>query len=419
MKEDITKALMNLHERTGKEWIDLKSIYKEVEKIRGVPNANDGASIRRTIETYTKGFNKFCGTELYISFKKGSGLYKSCAYDRYKFINNMKIGESFKLNQLMQIFKISGQSGMMKTNLLNALVLVTAEHNGIYDDTIVENGTIQYTGEGQIGNQTITKNNKTLYYSKENNIPVYLFSKDKTRRYTFEGKVELYDNPYQVPEKDVKENERLVWKFPLKVIYNDVEEQDDFVKKISYEIMEIENRLFSDNNENLCELRVVEGPLNIRKYRKTGKHVQRSNKPDYIAQEIIKSQQGFINEKYVFENELQRLCKEEANEQVKLMEEFFYNKKENEGFDILSFEKDKEGNYIEKYIEVKSTKGNEGTPIDITVEEVEFAKEHIDSYYLYRIINSDSDKRYLKIVKGKELLKNFDFIPVSYKIFSK
>ena len=91
MKEDITKALINLHERTGKEWIDLKSIYEEVQAIRGVPNVNEGASIRRTLETYTKGFDTFGGEELYESYEKGSGLYKSCAYERYKFIKNINI----------------------------------------------------------------------------------------------------------------------------------------------------------------------------------------------------------------------------------------------------------------------------------------------------------------------------------------
>lgn len=419
MKEDITKALMNLHEKTGKEWIELKSIYQEVEKIRGVPNVNGGASIRRTLETHTKGFDAFEGLELYKSYEKGSGLYQSCAYEKYKFINNINIGDSFTLDQLMKIFRISGQSGMMKTNLLNALVLITSENNGIYDDSIVENGTIQYTGEGQIGDQTITKNNKTLFYSRESNIPIYLFSKDVKRKYTFEGRVELYNEPYQVNEKDIKGNERLVWKFPLRVIYQDIADEDSTVKEISYEIVEIENKFFSETNVEQGELKYIEGPLNIRKYRKTDKHIQRGSKPDFIAQEIIKNKNGVINEKYIYENEIQRLYEEEAYEQVKLMEEFFANKKENEGLDILSFEKDEEGQYIEKYIEVKSTKGNEGTPIDITIDEIEFAKAHLSNYYLYRIIYSDSNKRYLKIVKGKELLDNYNFVPVAFKIYSK
>ena len=87
---------------------------------------------------------------------------------------------------------------------------------------------------------------------------------------------------------------------------------------------------------------------------------------------------------------------EEAQEQVRKMEEFFNNKKENEGFDILSFELNENGEYVEKYIEVKSTKGNEGTPIDITSDEIDFAKKHIDNNYLYSIINSQ--------IKGPENL---------------
>ena len=126
------------------------------------------------------------------------------------------------------------------------------------------------------------------------------------------------------------------------------------------------------------------------------------------------------NNQVVYENEIRRLMEEEAQEQVRKMEEFFNNKKENEGFDILSFELNENGEYVEKYIEVKSTKGNEGTPIDITSDEIDFAKKHIDNYYLYRIINSESKYRYLKIVRGKDLFNNTDynFVPTSYKIYS-
>ena len=109
---------------------------------------------------------------------------------------------------------------------------------------------------------------------------------------------------------------------------------------------------------------------------------------------------------------------EDAEEQVKIMEDFFINKKENEGYDVLSFELDESGNYIEKYIEVKSTKGSESTPIDITSDEIDFARKHIDNYYLYRIINSDSKDRYLKIIKGKDYNNDYNFVPTTYKIYS-
>ena len=418
LNEKINNAIMTLHQIHKKEWITLKEIYSEVEFENKNENINP-ATIRDAIEKGCIRSTKFSGNEMYISKEKLSGLYKSIYYEQLKFISNINIGDIFTREQLMAIFKISGQSGMMKTNTLNCLVLTTSEYNGVYEDGVVQNGTIIYTGEGLEGDQSITKNNKTLYESRETNVPVYLFTKDKLRRYIFEGRVELYGEPYQIPEKDINGNERLVWKFPLKVIYNENADEDFTVKEISYEIVEIENKFFSKEESELNELKYVEGPLNIRKYRKTGKHIQRSSKPDFIAQEIIKNKQGVINEKYIYEKELQRLYEEEAHEQIKLMEEFFANKKENEGYDILSFEIGEKGQYVEKYIEVKSTKGNEGTPIDITIDEIDFAREHINNYYLYRIIYSDSDKRYLKIVKGRELLETYNFIPVTFKIYSK
>ena len=335
---------------------------------------------------------------------------------RYELINNFKIGDIFTREQLMAIFKISGQAGMMKTNLLNALVLTTSEES-VYDDSGVENGTIQYTGEGLVGNQSISKNNKTLFNSRETNIPVYLFTKDKKRRYIFEGKVELYDDPYQVMENDSNGEERLVWKFPLRIIYSNDETVDNSIKEISYEIIEISNSISIDDNE---EIIYDDSPLEIRKFRESNidRKINRSKKPDYLAEELVKTKQGKLNEKVIFERELKRLMNLEAIEEIKKMENFYNNKNDSEGYDILSFEQLEDGSFREIYIEVKSTKGNESTPVDITDNEYEFAKQHIDQYYLYRIYNSDRKNKTLKVVTGKELINNYNFIPSSYKIYS-
>lgn len=417
LKEDIDIAVQRIHAEEKIEWIPLKRIYEKVEEIRKEPVKNNGASVRASLEYQCASCDVFKGEEKYIAQEKGLGLYKSIYYDQIKFINSINIGDTFTRDQLMAIFKISGQSGMMKTNSLHALILTTSESNGVYSDSFVENGTMIYTGEGLEGNQTLDKNNKTLYYAKENNLPVYLFSKDKNRKYTFEGKVEVYDNPYQVIEKDINNNDRLVWKFPLRVI-NEIKEEthDEKLDNLIFEIIELDNHL--EIEENNCDLIFKDGPLNIRKYRKTGNKINRKNKPDYIAEAIIKNKQGIQNEKVIYEAEIKRLMAEEAKEQVKLMEEFFKNKKENEGFDILTFELDENNQYTEKYIEVKSTKGSESTPIDITAEEIEFAREHIDNYLLYRIIYSDSDQRYVKVVKGEDLFKNYNFVPTTFKIYS-
>ena len=422
LKDMVYNSVLELHRQTGNEWLHLKEIYEDIEKLYDTTLKNNGASVRAILETHCTSSEAFKGEELYILKEKGTGLYKAVVYEQLKKIDELRIGDVFSRVQLMSLFKISGQSGIMKTNTLNCLVLTTSEENGIYEDSVVEDGLITYTGEGQIGDQTITKNNKSIYYSKETHTPMYLFSKDKDRRYTFEGEVQLYENPYQVIEKDINGNERKVWKFPLQVIYRDDEQYpSDNYEEFMYEIMEVENKFFSDDIDDVVSIEYKEGPLNLRKYRKTDKKNVSTVKRDYVAEEIVKSTQGKKNEKLIFEMELKRLIEEEASEQVERMEEFFKNKTENEGYDVLSFERDDNGEYVEKYIEVKSTKGNEGTPIDITAEEVEFARKNIDQYYLYRIIKSDSDDKYYKIITGRELLDEgvYNFVPTTFRIYDK
>lgn len=419
LKEIVYNSVITLHRRTAKEWIPLKEIYEEVDRVRDVGINNGGASVRAVLETHSVSSKAFKGTEEYILKEKGTGLYKSVYYEQIKLIDNINIGEVFSSEQLIETFKTEGQKGIRKSNTFNCLVLITNENNGIYADSDIENGTILYTGEGKSGDQQLNKNNKSIYESRKTSLPMYLFSKDKNRNYTFEGRVELYDDPYQVTERDSENRDRLVWKFPLKIIYSeDVDlNEDDRLQQVANEVARIEEEIEENIEQDTIELK--EGTLKIRKYRRTGIRQKRTSKPDYIAEEIIKSKQGIINETTIFKQERKRLLEEGANEQVEKMDEFFENKKENEGFDVLSFEKDENGEYKEKYIEVKSTKENEGTPIDITSNEIEFAKEHIKDYYLYRIVNSNTNQRYLKIVTGEELFSNYSFIPTSFKIYSK
>ena len=409
MKEDVAVALLNLHRSTNKEWIALKEIYEEVESIRKVPNVNAGASIRRTLETYTKGFDTFQGEEKYISNGKGTGLYKSIEYDRLKFIGNIVAGDVFTIDQLMNIFGVNKYLDIMFSGILNCIVITVVEDE--FD--ISSDGMIQYTN---VETESINIPNQLLVNSKENKMPVYLFSKDDKNRYTFEGEFVLSGDPYQV-----EDNGKKVYKFPFKLVLDDnekTEETSEIIEKISDEVVEISKEVEVPNCNT--ELVFKSGPLEIRKYRKneSKNSKTRSKKPDYIAEQIVKSKQGELNEKLIYKEELKEVLKLGGKHQAELMEDFFKNKKENEGYDILSFELDENGDWIEKYIEVKSTKGSESTPIDITANEIEFAKSHVDNYYLYRIINSESNNRYVKIVTGKELLTNFNFVPETYKIYS-
>lgn len=415
----VERALIELHREKKQEWIHLSDIYKRVEKIRGKANANKGASIRTALEVHSTLSSAFSGNELFVLKKKGTGFYKIANYDKLIAIEKLKSGMIFTNSQIHDLFMVSLMKGIAKSNRLNLLVLVSNENKGIYNDSDIVDGRVIYTVEGLNNEQKLEGNNKTLYESNQTKIPIYYFTKDNNRNYTFQGRVTLDGEPFTEKELDKSGKTRTVWKFPLKIInpkniINEINSAD-----VISEVENLERRIaISEINKDLI---FIDEPIAVRKYveKKEREEIKRTKKPEYIANEIVKCKQGEINEKAIFEHEIAKMAEKDASDIIEKMENFFKNKKDNEGFDILSFELDEKNNYIEKYIEVKSTKGDEQTPIDITDAELEFAKNHINNYYIYRVIKSDSEDRYVKVISGKELFDKFQFIAMTYKIYSK
>lgn len=418
MKELLLRIFANLYRKTGKANYYLSEIYDEVERITGKKIVNGGASIRRTLESSCKDSKAFNRDEVLFTLEeKGTGLWNTYFCNNLEIISNLKVGDTFNRDELTSIFKHSGMRGIDFSKRTYSLILVSNEEKEYYEDSVIENGRILYTGEGLTGDQTLTGNNLTLASSLENELPIYLFFKDKELKYHYQGEFILDGEPYQKLE-----NGRLVYKFPLRLVdyseenYTSCEEYSnvvDSVLKIAEEI-----NVYSVSNE---ALNFVEGPIQIRKYNynKEERTSNRNSKPDYIANEIIKIKQGEKAEKDVYEYEINKVMQYEVDGLVEQMKEFFENKKDDEGYDILSFDIDEDRKISKMYIEVKSTKGGESTPIEISSGEVEFAKDNIDKYYIYRVIKSDSNDRYVKVINGEELFRDFDITPCNYKIYGK
>lgn len=100
---------------------------------------------------------------------------------------------------------------------------------------------------------------------------------------------------------------------------------------------------------------------------------------DWEKRQHDNSDRGKLGEDLVVEHEKDILRMKDLD---KLAEKV--NKvQDGKGYDILS--KQEDGS--DKYIEVKSTTGNENTPFEITPNEVEYSKKYRKSYYLYRVFN--------------------------------
>ncbi|MCH5314584.1 MAG: HNH endonuclease [Eubacterium sp.] len=139
-------------------------------------------------------------------------------------ITKLKIGSEYSNDEISLMFKCSTQGGMRRSHSTGALVL-TSHHddpNNAYLD-YWQGDTFFYTGMGMEGDQDIEyAQNKTLNQSNHNGVIVHLFEVFSNKKYMYRGIVKLVEEPFQKEEKDFSGKKRKVWKFPLKLITNNL-----------------------------------------------------------------------------------------------------------------------------------------------------------------------------------------------------
>jgi hypothetical protein len=133
---------------------------------------------------------------------------------------------------------------------------------------------------------------------------------------------------------------------------------------------------------------------------------------DFQAQAKEQKDLGDDGEELVKQFEIDYLKGKDLNELAAKVEIM----KDGVGYDILSFNIDGS----EKYIEVKTTKGNKFTPFFLSDNEFDFLKQNIDKYSIYRVFNYNADYNFAEFyeIKGNiemQLLMK----PINYKVFLK
>lgn len=158
-----------------------------------------------------------------------------------------------------------------------------------------------------------------------------------------------------------------------------------------------------DNNTDKMELQLSEDDteyiyeINERKGKDTKEFYSNKNY-NFEGEAKKNSAVGKKGEDLVVEYEKMKLIAEGRND---LAEKVFATRNiagNAERFDVLSYNKD--GN--EKYIEVKTTKGNLDNLFYISENEIAFSEEYPENYYLYRIYKFDTEtmSAFLSIKKG-------------------
>lgn len=137
-------------------------------------------------------------------------------------ISTLKVGKNYTNNEIMSVFKVANSGGIRYSKTTKSIVIFSFNQirnikDVPYQDTWQGN-TIQYTGQGKSGDQTLSRNNKLLADSIKNNVSVYLFEAFTRSENRYLGRVYLVHKPYQIKEVDSDNQERQVYKFPLRLL---------------------------------------------------------------------------------------------------------------------------------------------------------------------------------------------------------
>ena len=146
------------------------------------------------------------------------------------FNPNLQIGQEISNFVLTSIFKCGNMGGMRRSHATNTLVLVSDYTKGLYHDKWI-GGTLHYTGMGKVGDQDLHwAQNDTLAGCRTNGVDVHLFEVMTEGVYTYCGRIELVDKPYQETQPDENGHDRLVWMFPIRPVpENNVKKPSSFV----------------------------------------------------------------------------------------------------------------------------------------------------------------------------------------------
>ena len=118
---------------------------------------------------------------------------------------------------LLDIFRVGNMGGIRISKTVGAIVLISSVHNDLYEDR-QQGEVFNYTGEGKLGDQALTRGNRAIDRSPDSGIPLLLFFKRATNEYEFQGEVRLASEPSQEQQPDEDGMMRTVWVFPLEAV---------------------------------------------------------------------------------------------------------------------------------------------------------------------------------------------------------
>lgn len=133
------------------------------------------------------------------------------------FMPSFSVGATVTHQQICSEFKCATMGGMCPSKVTNTLVIISNPTKALYVDRWYGNE-LYYTGTGKYGDQTLSRQNRTLAESDKNGVAIHLFEVFKPTQYIYHGIVKLCGTPYQEIQNDDNGIARKVWIFPLTTV---------------------------------------------------------------------------------------------------------------------------------------------------------------------------------------------------------
>ena len=175
----------------------------------------------------------------------------------------------------------------------------------------------------------------------------------------------------------------------MNIVNNVIDNMNPYVISAREANIAIETALLEENELEEAEvmtLECVEIP-NAKKKNKYSVIRQKTvRKIDHLKRARTSAKIGLLGEDLVMSYEKDRLISLGREDLVNKIK-WISKEDDSTGYDIISFDIDKNDNVFEKYIEVKATEGNDTNIFFISANEVNAMEKLKDNYYIYRVFN--------------------------------
>lgn len=368
LKYVIGQAISNIIARTRNEYASLNEIYEEVSNIQNEENSEGlQAQVRGRLQECCSEYDAYLGKDDFFQTKgKHSGLWK-----------NKITGENELTPYINNIIKqYPGIDTVMLKSKLYEIVNLTPGDKAISS-----------TRAGEMKIDQIMRN--------------FVSHKDSHKNIKFDNTDGNY-KMYYVGEDDETIDVDL---------YENIT-QDDTV----YDIITEEAETPEEDTNKDVRLNFVTDELlpKVSKNRDSKIFIRKNDINTWIKREKSRVKNGNLAEGLVYVAEklkFHEMGRDDLSDKVKWISR---DSGDGYGYDILSYDFDKNGKEYEIHIEVKSTT-NLNDDFIMSSNELKYARENKDNYRLYRVARIKSDSPVCKVIEV-DLDELFEFEPSEYKV---